>query len=52
LYVTVVDAEGGVKVGFNNQELYTLSYDDNKTFVYTVNLPYIQKGSNTIHIWS
>jgi hypothetical protein len=29
LEVNIVDAEGGVKVGFNDAELYSLKDDDN-----------------------
>ena len=52
LEVNIVDAEGGVKVGFNDVELYSLKDDDNQVSVFTVRLPEIVVGTNKIQIWS
>ena len=52
LEVTVYNQQGGVKVGFNGIELKTLIFDSNKSFTYTIKLPIIQQGNNTVHLWS
>lgn len=50
--MTVIDAEGGIKVGFNDVELRTLLFDDNGTMIFTVRIPKINAGQNKIQIWS
>lgn len=52
VYVTVVDAEGGVRVAVNDQELRVLKFDDTKTMTFSARIPKILNGTNKVQIWS
>ena len=46
------DAEGGVRIGFNGEEITAISGPDNATRYYEVSSDTLKVGENTISVWA